>query len=1075
MDIRPQKANLCHSTPQKRSMKYFLAPILLFVCAHLGLQAQNLNQTNTKISLYETAIILPNFDNKALLKEELTNQEPGRPIKFAEAYTTKIDVDNSGIWDASRQNTATWKLRIESKGALSLNLGFTQFYLPEGAELYIHNEDRSYSIGPFTNSDNDDHRQLWTPIIKDDVLIIELFIPENKKEELVLELTKINHDYLGFGRSFSGSCNLDVVCGQADGFDMVDAYRDIIQSVGAYHVNGVETCSGALINNAREDKTPYFLTANHCGVNAGNAGSVVAYWNYQNSFCRQPDGQLSGQPGDGNLNQFNTGAINRANWAGSDVSLIEFDDPIRAEYDPYFSGWQNNFESTPIVIGIHHPGVEEKRISFDLDQVNNAQGNYIRIADWDVGTTEGGSSGSPIFNDKKQIIGQLQGGLAACSNDLWDEYGSINASWFGGGSSANSLQPWLDPDNTGITELDGFNGRFGLALEEDSFTLCPQNMNEFTINFEVGGDFQDFVNIQFQNLPLGTQIVSLDENLLPGETSQIVIYFFDNLSSGIYEIILVSSDGENIVENKVTISVSKNIPNKVVTVSPLDQSEGIQVVQEFIWENVEHAVSYTLEISETEDFSNIVTSVNNITGTNITIDDLENLGTYFWRVSAINHCGVGEWSEVFSFSTSNTYCITVSALDLPITISENGQSQNTSSLFVDYPIVVDKISIPNLRINHSYLGDLVILLNNPENDNEVQILSEECGPAENINAGFSDTGLEQIICPPVEGTLFQPITPFRDLVGINAQGRWDLDVFDTYSFDGGTILSWNIELCFSATEEATIIPLDGELSTVCLEQNNSLRFYYDLEGSIVDEIILETASGENVPFEYDGDLPLSGTGELDITLLGTDLLDEGFNELYISLGSNLESNINVVLSAVPETPVITSFAFGEILPSLDNLQWTGSNTNLYTVYIAEDAEFTNILWSETVVGNINELEVPSLENGEYFVVIEAMNNCGTISSELYNFILDETVSISESKLPTLIVGQNLANNSIFLSGNSTRDELQINIISVSGHKLLSQSFHEESLRVDVNAMIPGVYFLQITSGIDSTIRKIVIY
>lgn len=1030
---------------------------------------------NIKTLLEEFAIILPTLDNKALLTKELTTREPGGLVKFAEAINTKINVNNNGVWDTSRNSEDIWRLKLKSNGALSINLGFEKFHLPDGTKLFIYNEEQSYSIGPFTEDDNESHGQLWTPIIKDDILIIELRIPKSKKDELVLELTKVNHDFLGFGRSFSGSCNLDVICGENDGFELVDNYRDIIKSVGAYHINGTETCSGVLLNNAREDKTPYFLTADHCGISQNNSASVVAYWNYENSVCRQPNSLESGMNGDGNLSQFNTGAIYRAGSGSSDFNLIEFDDPIRAEYNPYFAGWKNDFESTPIVIGIHHPGVEEKRISFEFDEVVNSNNNFIDVNDWDIGTTEGGSSGSPIFNENKQVIGQLRGGLAACSNDLSDNYGSINASWLGDGTMGGSLKPWLDPDDTGITEMDGYNGAFGLALAENNFKICTRDINELLITFDVESSFTDFVNIDVQSLPPGITIGSLNQNLTPGESSELVIQNLNSLSSGQYEILLVSTDGENSGENIITLMASDDNPEQVVIVSPINQIEDAQVAQEFFWEAIPDAVTYDLEISYDENFTNIFTSVNEILDNKFLVSDLENLTQFYWRVRASNYCGAGDWSETFSFLTAQSYCVILSSKDVPIPISPDGTSQNISSIFVDYPILIDNVKIPNIKIEHTYLEDLIITLANPENDEEVQIISTICGLNENIDAGFGDDGFEGIPCPPIDGNIYQPNTPFRNLIGINAQGKWDLNVFDTFNEDGGEISSWNMELCFSKTEEPAIIPLDGEVINICLEQENRLSFYYNLEGSIADFITLETASGDQVLFEYQGTLPLTKNGELVLIVEGVNPLVEGLNELYVSLGPDLETIVNVNASFGPEISSISGITNGETLASLETILWTGENTEAYTIYIATDAEFSDIVSTIEVDGNINSIEGPELEDGEYFLVIEASGNCGTISSELYNFMIDESVSIAESNLPTLLIRQNVSNNDIILAGNSARKEYQINIISVSGHKLPTQDLREESLRVDVSALVPGVYFIQIKSGIDTAIRKIVIY
>ncbi|WP_430405412.1 GEVED domain-containing protein [Fluviicola sp.] len=81
------------------------------------------------------------------------------------------------------------------------------------------------------------------------------------------------------------------------------------------------------------------------------------------------------------------------------------------------------------------------------------------------GVTEGGSSGSSIFNSYGRIVGQLSGGASACSAngagtgtgpDKHDLYGKFTIDWDQNGSAANAqLKPWLDPTNTGATYLAG--------------------------------------------------------------------------------------------------------------------------------------------------------------------------------------------------------------------------------------------------------------------------------------------------------------------------------------------------------------------------------------------------------------------------------------------------------------------------------------------------------------------------------------------------------------------------------------------------------------------------------------------
>ena len=104
------------------------------------------------------------------------------------------------------------------------------------------------------------HEQLWTPVLDGEELVIEVQVPKEQKHLLELELKYVNHDFVWFLMPcFSGKCNLDVICGGADGWDIVDAYRDIIQSVAAISTGGSIFLHGFfLVNNARQDCTPYF-------------------------------------------------------------------------------------------------------------------------------------------------------------------------------------------------------------------------------------------------------------------------------------------------------------------------------------------------------------------------------------------------------------------------------------------------------------------------------------------------------------------------------------------------------------------------------------------------------------------------------------------------------------------------------------------------------------------------------------------------------------------------------------------------------------------------------------------------
>lgn len=429
-------------------------------------------------------VILPRLDHEALLAKAKKERKGGR-YQFAQARAVRIAPETHGEWQISGDE-ARWGVDIRSEGAESLNFGFREFHLPPGGSLVLRRPDSVEPDLTFTSRDNDSHGELWTPIIRGERVRMELTIPKILGAQLRLALTSINHGFRkasdenrkAIGDSASGTCNVDVACSSNDDTTfgpVIDLYRDQIRAVAAYTVNGTETCSGALINNVKNDQRPFFLTAEHCGLDSGNSPSVVAYWNFENSECRVPGGVASGLGGDGPISQFNTGAIFRASFAGSDFCLIEFDDAVDPQVDPFYAGWDRGGENAAMAVGIHHPSVSEKRIALEGDPITTTEGRsnlqvsdgpYFRVSDWDFGTTDGGSSGSPLFDQNGRIIGQLTGGEAACGNDLSDWYGRMARSWVGDGSQSGALQDWLDPEGVGATFIDGINSDEQVSISD---------------------------------------------------------------------------------------------------------------------------------------------------------------------------------------------------------------------------------------------------------------------------------------------------------------------------------------------------------------------------------------------------------------------------------------------------------------------------------------------------------------------------------------------------------------------------------------------------------------------------------
>lgn len=398
---------------------------------------------------------MESVDVGALMAEDVFNDKiKDQPWRFGKDLFVNLNPENSGVWNVLKNGDRLWRLGISSKGALSINLTFDKYKLPEGASMFIYNQNQSVVLGSFTSANNQKDRYFAVSPISGESIIIEYYEPAHTKFQGEINLWRVTHGYRDinlYQKAFesSGICNVNAICPEGD------PIRDEIRSV-AMIILGGGLCSGALINNTNNDGAPLFLSANHC---YSDPGTVVFRFNWESESCSNP----SISP----LYVSLSGATQRARNSDSDFWLMELNQTPPIEYNVYYSGW-NRTASTSLpgtVYGIHHPAGDIKKISWATSGVSNSTylndagsgTSHWRVGSWSDGTTtEPGSSGSPLYDAQFRIIGQLHGGYAACGNTSADWYGNMAVSWDGGGTSSTRLSDWLDPAGTNAITVEGY-------------------------------------------------------------------------------------------------------------------------------------------------------------------------------------------------------------------------------------------------------------------------------------------------------------------------------------------------------------------------------------------------------------------------------------------------------------------------------------------------------------------------------------------------------------------------------------------------------------------------------------------
>jgi PKD repeat protein len=432
--------------------------------------------TNKNLSTEIDNIVITPPNMEVVMAEADLFEKNGQIYKIAELIPTSISIENSGTWETLEDGTKIWRLQISSRGAKGLALYYKDFYLPQHTQLFLYNDNRKQLIGSFDYRNNPTmFPDFSTEIIQGEKVFLELIQTPEATEDAHIEIFEISYIFRGVsqlvgryedvktpgGVGASQGCEVNINCPEGTNWQT--------QKKGvAEYFTGTGLCSGTIVNNTANDGKPYFLTADHCGGSGTNFTGWQFYFNYEASGCTDPGSEPA----------YNTvtGATKRARGdqnTGSDFLLLELTttQATLASYNVYYNGWDRSTTASTSGVSIHHPAGDIKKIStYTAALVNGTFGSCPANAHWlaqwvatatDWGVTEGGSSGSPIFNSAKLVVGTLSGGASYCgaptgsANDL---YGKFDYHWLtNGGTPADQLKPWLDPGNTGATTCPGFN------------------------------------------------------------------------------------------------------------------------------------------------------------------------------------------------------------------------------------------------------------------------------------------------------------------------------------------------------------------------------------------------------------------------------------------------------------------------------------------------------------------------------------------------------------------------------------------------------------------------------------------
>ncbi|MDR0824957.1 MAG: trypsin-like peptidase domain-containing protein [Prevotella sp.] len=437
--------------------KVFAGVFLFIYCVSLSAQTKHYNFNNDKSEL---SLIVEKEKMKQLVVKAPRGKH-GTPLLELKLYKLNIKADTVGVWSVLPTKENVWKLTFNIPDAKGFKIGFDDFYLPEGSLLYVYNKENSKSAVVYKHDDNPKGGSYSIENLRGDNVVLE-YVASTTGQKPRLLIADIGYKYLddqgnpigGFGDP-ANSCMIDINCPEAN------LWSKQKKGVLRLRVNN-SLCSGTLVNNTNEDKTPYVLTAYHCfqNVAAEEIANTEFFFDYEKEECEGVDRPTY---------KYHKGAeslVLNPLADGSDGALLKLSEPIPDKWDVYYNGWDRSGDGNAVTSGavIHHPRGDVKKITF-YDKpltsgkwdTGNPDGSYW-VVSYSLGSTEEGSSGAPIFNQDGLVVGTLTGGNSSCSTPASpDYYGKFRYHWDQSADADLHMSKYLDPNNRGVTRLEGLS------------------------------------------------------------------------------------------------------------------------------------------------------------------------------------------------------------------------------------------------------------------------------------------------------------------------------------------------------------------------------------------------------------------------------------------------------------------------------------------------------------------------------------------------------------------------------------------------------------------------------------------
>ena len=223
--------------------------------------------TKNIISRSGSVLELPKPDmNKVFREDSIRELKPNAFHRTGVPISVSFNSDSDGVWTDLPDGGKLWQLGVYARNAEALDFIFDKFVIPDMGKFFIFNPKTNETIGAITSEFLKNRKlksqKLSTGVVRGDMVVLEYYQPREVQGMPIINASRVYYTYIP-SPDFKSSCDNEVNVNCTEGANW-QLEKNAVALVYCKFSIGSGWCSGALINNTRNDLAPLFLTANHC-------------------------------------------------------------------------------------------------------------------------------------------------------------------------------------------------------------------------------------------------------------------------------------------------------------------------------------------------------------------------------------------------------------------------------------------------------------------------------------------------------------------------------------------------------------------------------------------------------------------------------------------------------------------------------------------------------------------------------------------------------------------------------------------------------------------------------------------